>query len=155
MVAFFGLRMFEEVYNILNKAIALDESDAFVFVIDATTRSLIIDLNTEFQLGEEGIDSIGDDLGEYANFTIVKRSELGLQTDHIDFKVTGEYWASWRVTVNGEFFEILVDQERFDELVNDLGFAEEHVGLTNDSLDVLTRFLIPKYQNYVRMKLGI
>ena len=139
----------------MDKAIALDESEAFIFVMDPSSRALVIDLNTEFQLGEDGIDSLGDSLGVYADFTIVERSRLGLQTDHIDFKVTGDYWASWRVEVNGKFFEIFVDQDRFDELVNDLGFAEEHVGLTVESLDRLTRFLLPKYQQFIRKKLGI
>ena len=40
-------------------------------------------------------------------------------------------------------------------LVNDLGFAEEHVGLTEDNLDILTRFLLPKYENYIKNKLGL
>lgn len=147
--------MFDQVYEIMDKAVALDEREAFLFVIDSKTRRLIVDLNTTFQLGEDGIDSLGDDLGEYADFTIMKRSELGLQTDHIDFKVTGDYWASWKVSVNGDFIEILVDQQRFDELVNDLGFAEEHVGLTPESLDILTRALLPKYDLFIRKKLGL
>jgi len=147
--------MFEEVYDILDKAIALDESEAFVFVMDAESKELVVDLNTRLQLGRDGVDSLDADLGEYADFTIVKRSELGLQTDHIDFKVTGDYWASWKVLVSGEYFEILVDQQRFDELVNDLGFAREHVGLNAESLSILTKKLLPKYQNYVRLKLGI
>lgn len=123
--------------------------------MDEKAKKLIIMLNTREQLGEEGIDSLGDTLGEYAPFTVEMRSALGLQVDHIDFKVTGDYWASWKVKVKQDSFIIEVDRERFDELVNELRFSEDHVGLTDENTSKLTALLLLNYQHFVRKELGI
>lgn len=155
LVAFLLFGMLEEVYKILDKAIKLNEGKAFVFAVDSRVKKLIINLNTRNQLGEFGIDALGDSLGEYAPFTVQKRTELGLQTGHIDFKVTGDYWASWTVTVNREAITIVTDPQLFSELVNDLGFAPEHVGLTPDNLNKLTAVMLTRYQIYLNKQIGL
>ena len=100
-------------------------------------KALIIKLNTEIQLGKEGIDSLNRSLGEYAPFTIVERQKEGLQVKHIDFNFTGKYWKSWKVTVKKAVINIETDPNRFSDLVDDLRFAPEHVGLTLKSLNIL------------------
>ena len=147
--------MLEEVYNVLDRAIKLESDQAFVFSVDNQVKRLIIDLNTKDQLGQFGIDALGDSLGEYAPFTVEQRSALGLQTDHIDFKFTGDYWASWTVTVDKGAITILTDPQLFSELVNDLGFAPEHVGLTEENLNKLTAAMLIKYQQYARKKMSL
>lgn len=147
--------MLTQVHNILDKAIRLNEGKAFVFAVNPRVKQLIIDLNTDDQLGKEGIDALSDSLGEYAPFTVVERENAGLQTDHIDFNFTGDYWKSWKINVNQKAIEISVDNARFDELVNDLGFAPEHVGLTNENLNKLTAVMLIEYQKFVKMKLAI
>ena len=69
---------------------------------------------------------------------------------HIDFKVTGDYWNSWTVDVNGDDILINVNKERFDELVNELGFSPDHVGLTDENLTILAEKMRPKYIEYAR-----
>lgn len=123
--------------------------------MDEKARKLIIELNTDDQLGLDGIDSLGDTLGEYAPFTVEQRRALGLQTGYIDFKVTGDYWNSWRVRVNASSFTIEVDRDRFDELVNQLNFSEDHVGLTSENKSKLGVLLLVNYQHFVRKELGI
>lgn len=155
MVSFFAFNMFEFVAlnKMFAKAKSLDEGKAWVFAIDDGVQKKVIELNTEVQLGDDGIDSLGDSLGEYAPFTVNERSSLGLQTGHIDFKVTGDYWRSWRVNVTSNAIIITVDSSRFDELVNELSFAPEHVGLTETSLEVIRKMVLPKYQEYARREL--
>jgi hypothetical protein len=140
--------MFEDVYNMLNRAKNLSEIDAFRFAVNEDAKKLIIHLNTVIQLGEHGIDSDETSLGSYAPFTVNERSALGLQTGHIDFKVTGEYWGSWSVTVVGDNIEINVNKERFDELVNELNFSGEHVGLTEENITILANRMLPRYREY-------
>jgi hypothetical protein len=151
--------MFEEVYNTLDRAIKLDESKAFVFAVDSNVKQLIIDLNTKNQLGEDGIDIKGDSLGEYADFTIQKKETEGVGvgsiTDHITFYDTGDYWKSWMVTVNRSAITISVNEAKFAELVGDLGFDPEHVGLTKENMNKLTAKMLINYQNYVRKQLRI
>jgi len=116
-------------------------------------KKTIINLNTVVQLGKQGIDKDGDSLGTYAPFTVQERSKLGLQTNHIDFKVTGEYWKSWSVNVKGNVIEINVDKERFNDLVIDLKFDAGHVGLTDENIAIISEKMLVNYQKYVRRKI--
>lgn len=144
---------FEKMNKMFAKAKSLDEGKAWIFAIDDGVQKKVIELNTEVQLGEDGIDSLGDSLGEYAPFTVNERSRLGLQTGHIDFKVTGDYWRSWRVNVTNNAIIITVDSSRFDELVNELRFSPDHVGLTEENLELIRNIVLPKYQEYARREL--
>lgn len=141
--------MFDNVYKIINNAKSLNSSDAFRFAVNKEVKQLIIDLNTIIQLGSEGIDSEGNKLRSYSEWTVLIRNEMGLQTDHVDFKVTGEYWNSWKVNVVGDNIEITVDSDRFNELVNELNFSGEHVGLTDENIEILSDMMLPAYRQYV------
>mgnify|MGYP003658819201 CR=1 FL=1 len=125
--------MFENVYKILNNAATLNEDEAF---------------RLEF-----GIDSDSDSLGEYAAFTVNARSSLGLQTGHVDFKVTGDYWNSWTVNLVGDVIEINVNNERFNELVNELSFSDTHVGLTEENINILAEKMLVNYREYIINKM--
>lgn len=140
--------MFEDVFKILDNAINLDEKAAFRFAVTDEIKELIIHLNTEIQLGTFGIDSEDDDLGDYSPFTIQKRVEKGLQTGHIDFNFTGEYWNSWRVKLVGDVIEIDVNDARFKELVEELNFSETHVGLTEENIDKIAREMVFFYRKF-------
>ena len=145
--------MFENIYKLLNNARSLSSQEAFEKSVDQEIKNSIVHLNTVKQLGENGIDSDSDSLGNYAPFTINERSSLGLQVGHVDFKVTGEYWKSWSVEVVGSDIEISVDNDRYNELVGDLRFSDTHVGLTDDNLSILSKEMLFKYQDYARNKI--
>ncbi len=148
--------MFDVIYDLLDKIEALDENAAWFFVMDRDTKREIIRLNTNEQLGRYGIDSDEDSLGNYAPFTVQERTAMGLQTSHVDFKVTGDYWKSWRVRVTDKAWIIEVDPQRFDELVNELRFAPEHVGLTEENETIVSQGIIfEKYQEWLLMQLGV
>ena len=145
--------MFDEIYKILNNAINLNEQQAFKFAVDDEVKKLIVHLNTVIQLGNSGIDSEVDSLGSYSPFTVDLRSSLGLQVNHVDFKVTGEYWGSWKVDVVGNDILINVNKSRFDELVLDLKFSDTHVGLTEENISILTTRMLPKYRQFALDKM--
>lgn len=145
--------MFNNLYNIFDNAARLDESEAFRLAVNDEVKKLIVHLNTVIQLGESGIDSEGDNLGVYAPFTIQERSDLGLQVNHVDFKVTGDYWGSWSVEVKGDEIIISVNTERFNELTQDLNFSKTHVGLTDENIAILAAKMLITYQDYARNKL--
>lgn len=143
---------FEAIHRVLDKAMRLSDS-AWFNSVDAKTRQLIIDLNTKDQLGQQGIDSKDNSLGEYAPLSVEIRLGLGLQVGHIDFKITGEYWGSWEVEVTKNAIIINVDENRFSELVNDLNFSEDHVGLTKRNMAIVTALIRENYINYVKRQL--
>jgi len=144
---------FEAIHNLLDSARKLSEIRAWRFATDRTTLQFIISMNTNEQLGEDGIDSTGASLGDYAPMTVQFRRSKGLQVGHIDFKVTGQYWSSWKVRATSSELIITVDQDRFQELTQLLRFSEEHVGLTDENMDRLAEMIKRKYIEYVEREL--
>ena len=146
--------MIPRVSKILKRAQNLDKNLIWIESMDEQVQDEIIRLNTEDQLGDKGIDSLDQSLGDYAPFTVRVRSSLGLQTDHIDFKVTGEYWESWDTEVRRDVLVITVNESRYDELVNDLGFSPDHVGLTIANWDkVIREYIQPNWVESVKKQL--
>ena len=106
---------------------------------------LIIELNTQGQLYEEGVDSLGVSLGNYAATTIegtasfAGRAERGLRFDHITLFDTGDFYKSFKVVIRNEsddFFFIDANPIKEDtNLFQEWG--EDIVGLTQDSINVL------------------
>ncbi len=149
--------MFEGLFKILENAQRLDEKEAFRLAVDEDVKKLIIHLNTIIQLGEDGIDSENDSLGDYSFFTIQKKSTegvgIGRIVDHVTFYDTGKYWGSWTVDVVGDEIHIKVDKDRFDELTDDLNFSDTHVGLTDENINKLAERMLPKYRDYAIRKI--
>lgn len=146
--------MLGRVNKILNKAQNLDHNLTWFEAMDEQVQDEIIRLNTEDQLGDKGIDALDQSLGEYAPFTVRVRSSLGLQTGHIDFKVTGDYWESWNTQVRRDVIVITVNDERYNELVNDLDFSPDHVGLTTENWDkVIREYIKPNWVESVKKQL--
>lgn len=144
---------FDALHEVLDRAKKISETKAWFYAFDLKTKQYVITLNTHEQLGDEGIDAKGRSLGDYAPFTVEFRKSKGLQVDHIDFKVTGQYWASWKVEVKRDSFEITVDEDRFNELVQELRFSPDHVGLTPESMEKLIGVIRNKYIEYVKGEL--
>jgi len=77
------------------------------FANDAASVSLkqneseILDLN-KAQMLVAGIDSDGDQLGQYAPFTIQERSKKGLQTDYIDLRFDGDFQDKMELNPTGK-----------------------------------------------------
>jgi hypothetical protein len=119
---------------------------------------LIIELNTFEQLHEKGIDSLGVSLGNYAATTIegtaqfAGRAERGLRFDHITLFDTGDFYQSFKVIVrnnNDDFFLIDADPQKEDtNLFQEWG--EDIVGLTQESIDVLSAKLVVELQKELK-----
>ena len=143
---------FKALHNVLDQATRIGNG-AWFDAIDKDTQKLIIDLNTEDQLGQQGIDSKENSLGQYRPLSVEIRMGLGLQVGHIDFKITGEYWGSWEIEVGKDEIIINVDENRFSELVNELNFSEDHVGLTPKNMAIIKKLIRDKYISYARKQL--
>jgi len=125
-------------------------------------KSFIISLNTEDQLFEKGINSKGVSLKEiggndftasgYSPVTIeIKRRKGGKsgRITNITLYDTGDYYDSHEVEVDESGFEIDANPIKEDtNLFEEWG--EDIVGLTDESLNKLSRFLLEKYIQYTR-----
>lgn len=112
-------------------------------------RKLIIDLNTQEQLFEQGIDSKGRSLGEYSTYTRGLKQNKGQRVDHITLKDTGEFYRSFSLKLEGASFRIVADAQKEDtNLFKEYGI--DILGLTEDSMSVVTTAAIPIIQKYIK-----
>lgn len=122
---------------------------------DRNFRKLIIDLNTEEQLFEQGIDSTGRKLGEYAIATIEGtknfrgKKQKGQPYDHITLKDTGAFYKSFQIKYEGTSLRITADGQKDDtNLFQEYGI--DIVGLTEDSMSVVITAALPIVQRYIK-----
>ncbi len=111
-------------------------------------QKLALDLNRR-QLQEQGVDSSGKKLGDYADRTKRLRKAAGLQTGFIDLKFSGDFQDEFIIKDNTGDIIFSIDSENWkrDILVEGLrhrkGFGEDIFGLTAESLEELKRKMHP------------
>lgn len=66
-------------------------------LMDEEVQKRIIYLNTIDQLFERGENSLGEQLGDYRPYTIMKKIEKGQRYDHVTLNDSGEYYKSYRI----------------------------------------------------------
>lgn len=122
------------------------KSDSIWFeAIDQDIKDMIIQMNTEDQLEEDGIDSLGRILGGYAPSTIQEKIAKGQRYDHITLKDTGAFYDSWIVSVNADAIILDADDESlYDEPLFTV-WGEDVLGLTEENLMHLQNAIIERY----------
>ena len=127
----------EGLINRLNNVINLDVDAIIENVLrDAEFQRFIIDLNTEEQLFEKGIDSLGASLGEYTDFTKAVKQVKGQRLDHITLEDTGEFYKSFAIKVQNGGFLIVADGQKDDtNLLQEYG--KEILGLTDENFQIV------------------
>jgi hypothetical protein len=127
-------------------------------------RNYILDLNRIDQLFNQGIDSNGQSLGEYAASTILGTSkfkgkiEKGQPTDRVTLKDTGDFYKSFDILFEDDGFEITAD-ENIDYVPKLLDtYGEDILGLTTESLQeailVIRGAIIRKIEDKIALLLN-
>lgn len=100
----------------------------------------ILDLN-KAQMLVAGIDSQGNQLGEYTPFSAKARKRKGLQTDYIDLRFTGNFQDRMKLKRTGKNkFEMNSDDEKWEVKLSPRW--PEAIGLTDDNEERLTGLII-------------
>jgi hypothetical protein len=144
--------MFSELEPIvrLNKLFSSLKSDAIWFnVVDQEVKDMIIQMNTEDQLEEQGIDSLGRSLGDYSPYTIIEKQLKGQRYDHITLKDTGAFYDSWVVTVSRDAITIDADDTSLYDQPLFQVWGEDVLGLTDENMDILRAVIADKYIEYI------
>lgn len=131
--------MLSKLRDIAKRVRDLDQNKiAFRVFEDKILQAQVIDLNTQSQLYEKGIDAEGRSLGEYSLATIYGTSnfagkiEKGQRYDHITLNDTGEFYQSFRFVNQSDGFTITADSVKDG---NDLEQVfGKIVGLTQESV---------------------
>lgn len=116
--------------------------------------NIAIDLNTDAQLFEKGIDSNNDLLpGPYANRTIDDKRLKGQRTDHITLRDTEDFHNSF--FMNASSFPVIIDasDSKTSELKSEWG--EGIFGLTTDSQSEFNAEILPDLQDVYKKAVGV
>lgn len=143
--------LIEEIIESIDELEKFDFDKAWLQSIDEEVLDLILELLTKKQLGNqgEGISGDGLDLPEYTPFTINIRSDLGLQTDHMSLEFSGQYLEETDVQPTITGWTITYDEERFDELVFEVGISDTHMTLTEENKQIVYRLIRQKYERII------
>lgn len=96
-----------------------------------------IDLNTQSQLFEKGVDAKGDKLKEYTPFTKMLKRQKGQPTDRTTLKDEGDFHAGFYVKSSN--FPVIFDSRdsKTGELV--FKYGQDIFGLTEESKEELRK----------------
>jgi len=144
----------DRIIEVANKAVNLTIGQFMKELFNyADFRDLIIYLNTEKQLFQEGVNSQGVELSDiggnynpnYADFTGKKA------LNHIDLKDTGAFYNSFRTFLdNNNDIDIEADTIKVSERgVSDLidRWGAEIIGLNENSITILGEFVKDKFRD--------
>jgi len=134
---------FDRVKKILDNALALDENKIINQILsNKSFQEFIIDLNTEGQLFDKGINSLSVSLGNYAATTIEGTSSFrgkkdkGQRFDHVTLHDTGEFYKSFKIVLKKISFEIVANPVKDDSNLFD-DWGRDIVGLTEENLQIV------------------
>lgn len=131
----------------------LKSDDLWFKSVDKDVMDMIIQMNTEDQLEEQGIDSLGRALGEYSPFTIAEKRMKGDRYDHITLKDTGAFYDSWIVWVDTTGINLDADDtSRYDEPLFEV-WGVDVLGLTEDNMIILQEVIAENYINLIMERL--
>lgn len=102
----------------------------------------IVNLNTQKQLHDKGIDSLGVSLSPaYTFVTLQFKNAKGQRLDHVTLKDTGQFYESFEIIVNPKGFDVVaVDRHNLKDK-----YGENIIGLTDENIKILSEFIAPFY----------
>lgn len=154
------MQFFEPLRRIINNTAQQDMKQLLrLLFLDADIQELVIELNTQNQLFEKGIDSEGVSLdsigGGYAPATVfIKTNERtpSQPVDRITLKDTGEFYESFRVLPQSD--GILITAETLKDGKDlQIRWGADILGLTEESKKMLIFNLIPLLINEAKKKI--
>ena len=127
----------------------LSEDKIWLFAVDKDVQDEIIRINTEDQLEEEGIDSLGRKLGDYAPSTIAYKRRKGQRYDHVTLKDEGDFYNSFNVKVNVNGIIIDADDSsKYNKPLFEV-WGVDVLGLTDDNMNYIKEMILENYIKFV------
>ena len=146
--------LFDEtkLFEYANKLTTLNGQENWIFkkVLDRTdVKRKIIELNTERQLGDEGINALGQIIGFYSYATEFLSDGRKRAGDPFTLNDTGAFWASFEVRVFQGHITINADGDKGDDdIIQKYGI--DILGLTDQNLQILIEDAKTLFQEYYR-----
>lgn len=144
---------FTRIDNIIDKAKAMSLDKAWIFAVDKEVQNEILRINTEEQLDEQGVDSLGRSLGDYSPFTVSMKKFKGDRYDHITLNDEGDFHNSFTVRVVADgWIQDADDSSKYDEPLFEV-YGLDVLGITDENLKYIQEMIIENFIKYVRTKL--
>ncbi len=152
--------MLGKLFDIIDNVNALSENKVMFNVLsDRVLQAQVLDLNTQNQLYEKGVDSLGQSLGDYSQATIYGTANFegkiakGQRYDHITLNDTGRFYNSFRFI--NEADGLTISANSITDEGTDLAktFGQEIVGLTSESKAILIEEVTPRIVEEVRKEI--
>ena len=125
---------------------------------DQTFKTYILDLIREDQLFSQGIDSDGDIIGYYSEWTEMMNPEKVAGTPYT-LKDTGEFYESMIIYIYENYIEIDADpikkNEKGEETNLFYEYGENIIGLTEENMEKVGVILADKYRAEIIRVLSI
>ncbi len=139
----------EPINQLYKRIERIRDNDIWFFSVDDDVREEIIRLNTIEQLYEQGIDSLGRQLGDYSPFTVQIKQMKGQRFDHITLNDTGAFYDSWVVTVATDSIDIDADDTSLYDRPLFAVWGEDVAGLTDENLQYIIDMIKENYIKYL------
>ena len=150
--------MFEAIKSLTKKVAELDEGVILnKLIANAEVRKFILNLNTNDQLFNKGIDSQNRSLGIYTPFTVNDKQQRGVPVPsdfHITLFDTGQFYSTFVIIPGKDFFEIDANPIREDTNLFEQ-YGEEIVGLNDENLQKVIDLFRETISLRVREQLGL
>jgi hypothetical protein len=148
-----GILDYGGVLDLIDETIAIDDTQAWLYALGhEDVRKEIIRLNTENQLFEEGIDSLGHSLGTYRPFTIDIKRKTGLPYDHVTLFQDGTFYRSFRLTYDSESYTIDANGDKSDKNLFDV-YGDDILGLTDFNKERIEIVILRYYEEWFEKRL--
>jgi len=145
--------MFEPIRNLIRNIEALSIDNVMIEVWDGEDiQEIIIDLNTNKQLFEKGIDANGQSLGDYAPFTIKHKNATGLPADRVTLYEDGTFYRSFNIVPNQQGFIIEADPVKQSQDLTET-YGEAIIGLTAESKNTLITQILIHVRNEIYLQI--
>ena len=134
--------MFEPVKDIINRSKSMNMNYFVSNILNQDfIKYLIISLNTDNQLYNEGIDINSQVVGYYSHTYRAIDGHTKYANNHYDFLDSGEFFRSFKVQVYRTYFVIGANTHKMEDTpqVNE---GKDLVGLTETSLGVLSKAIL-------------
>lgn len=112
----------------------------------------IVELNSEEQLFEQGINRAGVPIASYAPYspiTIQIKKEKGQPYNRVTLRDEGDFEQSFFIEFTDTGFEIKASDWKAESLI--VGYGEEIIGLTDDNLrELIINYILPELRKTVK-----
>ena len=140
-----GLKTFENSIAKLIQEIILDNE------------SVIVELNSEEQLYEQGINTYGvkiSDYQPYTEVTIEEKKMKGQPTNRVTLRDEGDFENSFSIRITSTYFQIIAGDWKVEELTKKYG--DEILGLTDENiLELSWQYIYPELSRILKNYLGL